>query len=367
MQPAPSPAVRWVGLLVVPLVLIALLVLAAEGIVRVRQWSKFGSAGGFSSLYFTDERIGLRVLKPDMHIGRISTNAFGFRGPAIAQPKPYDTIRLAFLGASTTYCAEVSGESQVWPALVTDALRLRFPSAKFDFVNGGVPGYTVASSRKNLANRIAALQPDVIVVYHATNDLSGEVNRLAAEAGLRGNDFGQSWLERHSLLWELVVKNLRVWRATRRQSDGAGRLHVQAEKLGREFHDQLSGLLREAQATGAARVAIATFSTHLRPGQTPTQQERAAVSALVYMPFMTYQGLLDGFARYNAIVREVAGAEAALLIDGEDTIPGDSVHFVDSVHFSDAGSQAMAKRVAEALASDVVVQELVATRKHQSK
>ena len=93
------------------------------------------------------------------------------------------------------------------------ALKQRYPGVTFDFVNGGVPGYTVASSRQNLRHKVAPLEPDVIVVYHASNDLSAEVNALAAAAGLGRAHQQPGWLERHSLLWELVSKNLRAMAA----------------------------------------------------------------------------------------------------------------------------------------------------------
>jgi len=63
------------------------------------------------------------------------------------------------------------------------------------------------------------------------------------------------------------------------------------------------------------------------------------------MPFMTPEGLLAAYARYNDVIRDVASEAGAQLIDGEHDIPGDDRHFTDSVHFTDAGSQAMAARV----------------------
>lgn len=68
------------------------------------------------------------------------------------------------------------------------------------------------------------------------------------------------------------------------------------------------------------------------------------------MPFMTPRGLLDAYARYNQVIREVAQETGALLIEGENDTPGDGQHFTDSVHFTDAGSRAMATRVSRALA-----------------
>ena len=172
----------------------------------------------------------------------------------------------------------------------------------------------------------------------------------------------QSWFERHSLLWELVVKNLRV-RDAQRQAAHAGdrRLAVDPAGIGTEFKLEL-GLLAKESAGVASRVAIATFSTRLRREQTPAQQSQAAVSAFVYMPFMSLDGLLGGYARYNQIIRQVAAAEGALLIDGEHAIPGDAAHFVDTVHFTDAGSRAMAERVARALRGDAQIAGLIQSR-----
>ena len=347
-----SSAVKWTALVLVLVLGLALVLLVAEGGVRLRQWIRTGTAQSFTDMYRTDETIGLRVLNPGFRSRAISINRSGFRGPEIATPKPKGVIRVAFLGASTTFCAEVSSDAAVWPSIVVERLRQAYPQARFDFVNGGVPGYIVAASRKNLKHRVAALEPDIIVVYHATNDLSGEVRQRAIQAGIPGAAQAgrQSWLERHSLLWELVVKNLRVWEV-QRDAGHAQRLSVDAKELGRWFEPELGALLREAKSTGA-RVAVATFSTRLRADQAVETQRQAAVSALVYMPFMSIDGLVAGYRRYNDIIRSAAASEGVLLIGDEERIPGDAAHFVDSVHFSDAGSRAMADRVVAALASD---------------
>lgn len=336
----------------------------AEGAVRLRQWVKTGTASSYTEMYRTDQAIGLRVLNPGFETAAISINSAGFRGPDILLPKPKDVVRIAFLGASTTFCAEVTSDQKVWTNIVVEKLRQRFPGTSFDFVNGGVPGYTVSSSRKNLRHRVAPLHPDIVVVYHATNDFSGEVRSLAVQAGIASAaDSGrQSWLERHSLLWELVVKNLRVIRAQSGSSpEAAGILRVDAQELGKGFEQELTSLLREAGST-SSRVVAVTFSTRLREQQTREVQKQAAVSANVYMPFMSVEGLLAGYKRYNQVVSQVARSEGALLVEGEDRIPGDAAHFVDTVHFSDAGSQAMADRVFESMVQDTKVLELVRSR-----
>jgi lysophospholipase L1-like esterase len=331
-----------------------MLVLGAEGVMRVRAAQKYGSAETVEDLYITDPVSGLRVAAPGRHFGgRLTVNSLGFRGPEIAVPKPAGTVRLAFLGASTTWCAEVSSDGKAWPNLVVQQLQLRYPRTNFDFINAGVPGYTAATSLKNLDLRVAQLQPDIIVIYHATNDMSAELRALAKTQGIISETrlAERSWLAQQSVLWDLAEKNLRIALARHATGVDARRLTFDDTQIGSQFRRGLEALVLGSKAR-AKIVAVATFSTQLRPEQEAEQQMRASASALYYMPFMKPESLIRAYARYNEIIREVAANTGALLIGGENTIPGDPEHFNDTVHFKDPGSERMAERVTGALAAD---------------
>jgi lysophospholipase L1-like esterase len=352
----------WGVLAALTVATIGALVVGAEAFMRVRAAEKYGSTETVEDLYSIDPASGLRVPVPGSHFGgRLTINRLGFRGPELAVPKPPHSVRIAFLGASTTWCAEVSSDEKAWPSLVVDQLRLRFPRARLDFVNAGVPGYTVTTSLRNLDLRVAQLRPDIIVIYHATNDMSAELRALAKGQGIIRdlNVAERSWLARQSLLWDLAEKNLRLVLARQGLKEKAGRLEVDTARLGEQFRRDLLALVAASKAV-ADRVALATFSVQLRHGQSVAQQKRASASALYYMPFMTPEALIQAYARYNDIIREVATETGALLIEGEDEIPGDAAHFNDSVHFKDAGSERMAERVSNALASDRRVAQALA-------
>jgi lysophospholipase L1-like esterase len=336
--------------LVVTLGAIGLMLLGAEAAIRVRQTLRYGTASTVDEYYRLDPKLDLRVPIAGMAKGHISINSLGFRGPEISVPKPVGTTRVAYLGSSTTWCAEVSGNEYTWPHLTTGALGRAFPDRRFDYVNGGVPGYTVASSLKNLELRIAPLDPDVIVIYEGLNDLSGELRDVAARQGViaEAKMHEMSWLSRYSVLWNLAEKNLRVLASQREARRNQGRVRVDPEAIGEGYRKELTHLVRVAQAH-AKIVAVATLATRVRSGQDPDQQARALGSALFFMPFITADGLIEAYARYNRVVREVAADTGAILIAGEDSIPDDAAHFADSVHFTDAGSQAMADRVSRAL------------------
>ena len=62
--------------------------------------------------YRFDNKIGLRLPMPGFTSPRLTINSLGFRGPELPRKKPPGTYRIAFLGGSTTYCAEVSGDDK---------------------------------------------------------------------------------------------------------------------------------------------------------------------------------------------------------------------------------------------------------------
>ncbi len=129
-----------------------------------------------------------------------------------------------------------------------------------------------------------------------------------------------------------------------------GRLEFDPRQLSVAFAERLTTLVERAREI-APVVALATFSHRIRHEQSEAEKIAASNTSLYYMPYMTTEGLLAGFDEYNRVIREIAHQQGVVLIEGELEIPGDvGEHFVDSVHFSDKGSYAMARRVVRALA-----------------
>ncbi len=343
-------------------VLLGVMALAAlaEGAVRVRHYLKYGGFWGIESTYTVDEASGLRVPVPGLREGSIEINSRGFRGPEIVAHKTPSTLRLAFLGGSTTYCAEVSSNELTWPHLVWGSLQRQFDNIKLDYINAGVPGYNAAASLKNLEYRVAELQPEVVVIYHATNDLSSNSYRAAREQGLVEEQGGDhpTWLSRYSLLWYLAEKNGRILLRRNHSTASTEKLSVESEILAEPFYKDLSELVAAAKRV-APVVVLVTFSHQLRHDQDPIRRAKAAETSLYYMPYMTVDGILAGFDAYNRVIREVASRSGAVLIDGETIIPADPIHFKDSVHFTDEGSRAMAARVVKGLLESPTFVQLV--------
>jgi lysophospholipase L1-like esterase len=341
-------------------ILVILALAGLEGALRLRQYWKYGTWRGQIIVLHKDPVSRLRVPAPGFLTQRIWINSLGFRSPELVNPKRGGTIRVAFLGASTTFCAEVSSNDATWPHLVWKNLQHDRPDLPFDYLNAAVSGYTIKESISNLEYRVKPQRPDVIVIYgELTNDLTQDTRAAARSQGIVENNI-REFSPRQSLTLFLITKNLNLWR--RQHAPARHRtLTFVPEELSAGFHARLRQLVSDAQKV-APLVVLPTFSKRLRRDQSPQEQLRAAESMLYYMPYMTIDGLLSGYEEYNRITRLVAQETGALVVEGEDSIPADSEHFADSVHFWDAGSVLMARRVSDALEASEKFQELVATK-----
>ena len=356
------PAHKRVLLLVLAVTLGLLLI---EGMTRTRQYLKYGTSANtvYTTATSVDVVSGLVVPTPSYRTRNIVINSRGFRSPELTTPKPTGTIRLAFLGGSTTFCAEVSSNETTWPHLVWKTLQQRWPNVRFDYINAAFVGYTVSESLRNLEYRIAPLEPDVVLIYEGINDLSRDTRELAKRQGVffvrtvESNSFFSRW----SLAYYLMATKLQMMIRQRDGTGPVGRLRFDPTQLSAGFHERLRNLVDNSRAA-ASVTAIATLSQRARAGQPRGEQARALQSLFFYNPYMSVEGLMSGVAEYNRVVRLVAGETGAVLIGDEDVIPGDDRHFIDSVHFNDTGSKAMADRVVAGLMSAAPFNALVATR-----
>lgn len=334
--------------------LLALAVLATgaamlETAVRVRQYRRSGDFGR-PHAFVDDEASGLPIPRPG-RTGSVRTDSHGFRSPEVEDPKPEGRVRLAFLGGSTTFCAEASGNKATWPHLVWKSLSEAFPNADLDYLNASAGGYAIDSSLVRLEQHVRPLAPDVLFIYHATNDLTKDTRALAEAQGVySGHGEPDDFLTRWSLAWYLVKKNLQ-WSRIQADTEESGRLTFDPQALSAGFRQRLTELVERSQEL-APVVVLITFSQRTRPEQSPEERRESSTSSRFYMPYMTPDGLITAFEEYNRVIREVAAATGALLVEGEDRIPADAIHFADSVHFFDPGCREMAARVVEVIEGD---------------
>lgn len=102
-----------------------------------------------------------------------TVNSHGFIStPEIEIDKPDSTIRILFLGGSSTAGTGTNLiDEDTWPWQVRQILQDHMPDQNIDFINGALGGYTSFESYGKLWSRLRFFSPDIIVVYHGWNEM----------------------------------------------------------------------------------------------------------------------------------------------------------------------------------------------------
>ncbi|HEX5068651.1 MAG TPA: SGNH/GDSL hydrolase family protein [Vicinamibacterales bacterium] len=322
----------------------------AEAGLRVRAWIRYGTTNSTlrDPMLTWDENAGLFVPKPGYEIQgtryQVKINSLGFRGDEFAAAKPPRTFRIAVLGASTSFSAEVPNHA-TWPHRLQELLQSQYPAIRIEVVNAAVGGYIAADNVRNLRHRVVPLSPDLVIYYEANNEVVHDTQQLAETRGLirpgenKQGPVGQT-LSKVSLLFDLVYKNLAIARGGK---DSAGRIDAVPPELPQHFIgeiDEMRVMLRERDVP----LLLSTFIVKYRHDQDRAMQVANADVAFYYMPWMTMEGMLSAMDVYNQAILDYAGAHDVPVVDERNVIPADGNHFVDCMHLSVAGNEAMAQR-----------------------
>jgi lysophospholipase L1-like esterase len=286
----------------------------------------------------------------------ISINSLGFRGDEFTATKPPGTIRIATVGGSTTFCGEVANH-ETWPHRLQVLLQASHPEARIEVINAGIPGYVIAESLRNLEVRVLPLKPDLVIYYEVNNDLAVDTRELARREGLLESppSGASDWLKRHSLLFDLVEKNARIWSASRATEAKLGPLPTD---LPSRYIGQLETMHQMLAARQIPLVASTFFVKYRRSQPRATQIDNASV-AFFYMPWLSIDGLLDGVDLYNDAIVDFGKRRGVPVVEDREAIPGDSVHFVDWAHFASPGTALMARRIARFIEERRLISTLI--------
>lgn len=342
--------------------------LLAEAGLRLRAWARYGttSPSAQNMAYVFDPKLQIIVPRAgaELHGSEINVkiNSLGFRGDEFSKVKPPNTVRIACLGASTTYCPEVSSNDAAWPAQLQRLLQARYPKVRIEVINAGIQGLKASHSLKNLRYRVLPLQPDLVIFYEVHNDLVVDTRALAIRQGLIDDNVGKpkgvpAFLAAKSLLFNLISRNLEILWDNREVKTG------KLTEIRRDLPDHFVGELQEMHDLLSARhipLVLSQFLVRFRGDQPRKTQLENAEIAFVYMPWMTVDSLLDSFNLYNDAVARFARSRGIPFVDDSDSVPGDRVHYVDHVHFSDAGCKAMAERFARFIDEQKILEPIVA-------
>jgi hypothetical protein len=364
-QPVTIPTHRKIIYLAV--IVVALLAVCEVGL-RARQWMRYGSfaASVRDPMLEYDPQADLLVPKPGYEVKGaridIKINSLGFRGDDFERRKPPHTVRIAALGASTTFCAEVSDNHKTWPHRLQEKLADAYPGLKFEVINTAVGGYTAAENLRNLTYRVLPLEPDLALYYEGNNEITKDTRQLALARGLIASANPQALartISNYSLLFDLTYKNLTIL---------AGRHNIAAtartiDSVPPDLPNHFIGQLDEMRRTLASRdipLVLSTFIVKFRRNQPRATQLANADVEFYYMPWMSIDGMLSAMDTYNLAILDYAGRSGVPVVDDRDAVPPDAEHFSDAMHFVDKGAEAMADRFFNYLRTSRELQRAIA-------
>lgn len=297
----------------------------------------------------------------------VATDGHGFRTKnlePVGTPKPEGTYRIFFVGGSTTENIALPDE-ETFPEIVQVELRKRLgKTPRVCTVNTGISGNTIVDSFSLISHRILALEPDLIVVLHATNDMRISMSDrfdpthyrdLKKHKKVRFSDF----MEDNSRLFSLsnqLRKGLFGLRGAERykarrasipfstQVDpGVGLPHF------RRYLGMISAVCKEAQVP----VVFMTQPSLYKPNNTPEEDASFWLGVVNHGEInLDNQTLLRGMQLYNAAITEHAQERGHLLIDLESAVPKDLDHFYDDAHYTAKGCAVIAEEIVKALLAE---------------
>jgi hypothetical protein len=154
--------------------------LAVEGYIRLSRpdidlYSLTGRIAGASNQMsewaFVDAFCAYRA-KPGLYAGGKTVNSHGFFStPEISLDKPDGSVRIVFLGGSSTAgTGRNLIDKKTWPWQTVRMIREQVPTS-IEFINGAVGGYSSFESYGRLWSRLRHFSPDIVVVNHGWNEM----------------------------------------------------------------------------------------------------------------------------------------------------------------------------------------------------
>ena len=168
---------KWTGPALYALFLVVLVEVALR--VYLVHFAEAGTFEVYASIRMLENRFENPQVIPHIYLSHTNNtkydrpsnkhNNLGFRGEETSLKKPEDSFRIVCIGGSTTYGTGVEDYKQSYPYLLQEALQQADINA--EVINAGVEGYNSLQSYLNYLLKLEALEPDMLIIYHAINDV----------------------------------------------------------------------------------------------------------------------------------------------------------------------------------------------------
>lgn len=345
----------------------SLLLAACELGARVDDWFFSDTAvlanPSYDELFITDEE-GIRRGRPGAHWKKVALNNLGLRGPDVPPLPRSECRRWLFLGASETF-GEPTLADMDYPAVLRV---LESQQGCTDILNSAFPGIAPQELLRYYQPALSQHRPDRVFIYASTHFYLAEMSARdepwdkvaeeqprpqSAQAGSGGFSVA-SVLKKSRFLERLrdsaeVPPLIQKWRMHRWISSAVagqpadwGFKAVPQRRLD-YLADDLRELIGAIRSSGAEPVLM----THaVRVANPPTPDDRQDLFAMrVYVPRASEEVIADFEYAAAERVRRLGAETGVQVIDVARALSGQRDKFIDLVHFSPQGHEAVAQLI----------------------
>lgn len=309
------------------------------------------------------------TLNPSYRQGNLYHNSRGFRSPEFEIPKPSGVFRIAIIGGSTVYETQVFDNSRNFPDQLQRILREQCGYGTVEVLNAGVPGYTSWESLINFAFRVLDYEPDLLIVYHSTNDVHA---RLVKEDAYRGDNSGyrSRWklprvsIAEHSVILRLIKRKLGfgsqigLVRATTAPTSYSSSDYQEYSKMDSSRISFFQDLLRKHPPIYFERNISNIVAMALEQGVNVMIASWAHTPLFdCYASTAHYQ---QGFREHNLILRKIAQDKSLPFFDFAAVMPTDTVYWSDGRHVNEKGAELKARLFAQFIVNEKLIPDAFA-------
>ena len=339
-------------------------------------WVKTGRKIGENPMkkwYFVDAFSAYKA-KPGIYFTKEelnkSVNTHGFiSSPEIDLKKPKNTIRIVFLGGSSTAGTGATlDDEETWPFLTSEILKAKYKNYNIEYINGALGGFSTFESYGRLWSRIRFFSPDIVILNHAWNEMyyfnlidditswrtlpDGSWNFEKTSKVLGSYD--PYWFD-HFIRYSQLLTRLRLrftgysnWVTEKSSNTNENVDHIlDYDKRGPEIFRTNLNLIKESVKVFNAKLYVIKQPTLI----TKTTSEEDKKRCYYHFHGFGHDAHLDAFNQIYQIIEEEIDEEQIIDLT---KLSGVSENFYDHVHPTELG----AKRIAE-LTSHFIEKEII--------
>jgi lysophospholipase L1-like esterase len=294
----------------------------------------------------------------DYHFGQLRTNNFrhadGEKGDRNIQiPKPKNQFRVVCLGASTTgNYIEYEGNSYSYPIELENYLKNKYPDRDIIVHNCGHGGWTTVEILINFLLNIYETDPDIVVIYHAYNDLIPSLTPgFTTDYSHAKRNLGETYhlyrLASYFPNIPLAIFNAflrRVFPYINPRNDviratSCGKASLHGSFWGLNIYRRNIEHIVKICLSSNINVVLSTFTHYLY------NDIKNSPSHLKFR---------EGVILENSEILKIAEKYDLPLVDNFNDIPQREENYVDSIHFSHIGMKKLAENFGEEISKMMV-------------